>query len=136
MKNVKYLHGYMAVTTAIIITIVMTLVGLSISFSSLYGRSNALSDNYRQQAFASASACLDYALLQRSLASNYGGNEVVNVPISGGAVLSCSISTITTQGANINIRSTATVGGARVNLELIVVASTLSRVSISELPTL
>jgi hypothetical protein len=136
VKYVKTFNGYMAVTSAIIITVVMTLVGLSISFSSLFGRSNALADNYRQQAFASASACLDYALLQRSLSSGYAGNEVVNVPIGGGSTLSCSISPITTQGLNIVIRSTATVGGSRVNLELVAVSSSLTRVSLSELPTI
>lgn len=127
--------GYMAVTTAIIVTVVMTIVGLSISFSSLFGRSNALADNYRQQALASSEACLDHALLQLSLSSLYSGNEVVNVPI-GGAVLSCSIQPLITQGANTTIRTTSTVGGSRVNLELVVVSATLNRVSLRELVTL
>ncbi len=123
--------GYIALISAIMISAIITLIGLSISFSSLYSRTAGSVLFQKQIANNFANACLEHALLQLSLNNTYSGNETVTVALNGNSV-QCSIGQITTSGSNKIVKARATSSGATTNLTLTVQAATLSQVSLIE----
>ena len=124
MKN----QGYIAITTAIILSIVIMVVAISLGSSSLFTRFAFVDFNNKQASYFVARSCLDYALLQLSQNSAYVGNETVNI-----GSYQCSIQAVETSGSNKIIKARSQISGATTNLKLTVVASTLSTVSLEEL---
>jgi hypothetical protein len=123
--------GYMAITAAIIISVVMIVVSTSISFTSLFSRTDSLALSQKQRSLYAAQGCLEQALLNLSLNSSYTGNETVPIT-NAGTTVNCTIATITTQGSNKIIKSSAIVNDTTTNLKLTVNSSTLNRVSLEE----
>ena len=119
--------GYIAITMSIVVTLFLLLLAISLGSSNLFTRSS-LSDVYSKQfSYFIARSCLNYALLQLADSSLYEGNETVDV--SGET---CSIATITTDGANSIIMAEAQINSVATNLRLTVNTLTLSTVSLEE----
>lgn len=121
-------RGYIAITTAIILSFLILLVAGTFGTASLLSRSNNLDFYLKKTSYSAARSCLDYAILQLAQSSSYAGNQTIQV-----SSYQCTIEAVTTAGANKIIEATATVSGATTNLKLTLNASNLSTVSLEEL---
>ena len=119
--------GYIAITTSLILSFIMLAVAVALGSSSLFSRNNNLNFSFKKTSYFAARSCLDYALLQLSLNSGYGGNETRAVGLE-----QCSLLTIETSGSNKIIKARSQVKGATTNLKLTVQSSDLSTVSLEE----
>jgi hypothetical protein len=130
IPHLKY-KGYMAITTAIILAVVMMLVGISLSFSAFFSRTNGVSHTNKKKTLFAAHGCIEYGLLQLSLDNTYPGNETITLP-NENAPLTCTLLPIASSGSNKVVKTTSTVSNITTNLVLIVNAPTLTRVSLQE----
>lgn len=121
--------GYIALTAAIILTLIVMTVALMFSNSNFLGRFDTLGLEQKDVSKESAQGCLEYARLKLKT-GYYGGNETINVGSS-----TCMVLTIQNSGNNKIIDATSNEGGKVTNLELTVVSSTLSAVSLVEKPS-
>lgn len=121
------MKGYIAITTSIILAILILVVAVSLGSSSLFTRFNAVDFNNKQISYFTARSCLSYALLKLTENSNYSGNESINV-----SEYQCGILPLETSGPNKIIKARSQIDGATTNLKLTVTANTLSTVSLEE----
>jgi hypothetical protein len=86
-------RGFVALMSVIIISIVLVLLTVSLSFSSFYGRFNLLDTEFKIQSNNLATSCADMALLKLRLNSSY------NLVFPGETVIvvgdSCTIKSLT-----------------------------------------
>ncbi len=132
--NSKNFPGYIALSSVIIISLVLASLSAAIILSSYTARNSTLAATNKQQTEYAARGCLDQALLKLSSNSTYGGNESISYSASKLVNLNCSIGTITANGSNKIIPVTATINTVRTKLNLTVQASNLVRVSLQEVP--
>lgn len=125
------MKGYVAITTAIILSLLVLVVALTLANSTFIARYNNVDFNSKKTSYFLARTCLNKALLKLSQNPNYSGNETV---IIGGGY-QCSIVSVETSGSNKIIKSRAQLGNAATNLRLTVNGSTLSTVSLEEVVT-
>lgn len=125
---IKAQRGYIAITTSIILAILIMAVAISFGSSNIFTRFNVLDLTSKQTSYFVARSCLNRALLSLADNSNYSGNETIDV-----SSYQCVISPIETSGANKIIKSRAQISGATTNLKLTVGSSNLSTVSLEEL---
>ena len=124
-------QGYIAVVTALIMSMILLFIGVSGSTTGLMSRNNKLDFDNKHASYFLAQSCLDRARLR--LGENYSGytgNETLTV---SGAT--CFILPIETSGQNKIIKARASVYGATTNLKLTVDQS-LSQVSLEELASM
>ncbi len=96
-------NGFMAITTVMILSVILLLVATSLSFSGFFTRYNILDNELKKVSTGIAEACVDQALLKLAIDSNYPGGEIVNV--SGNP---CTIKNITVSGGGqktINVKA-------------------------------
>lgn len=124
--------GFIALMSAIFISVILLLIASSGSFTGLYGRFNALDSELKERSSALAEACVDTARINLANDSTYTGSQSValgesvctigpvqnNTPVSGQK-------TFTTQGI---------VTHAYTNLKVVVKSSDISVVSWTETP--
>src|SRR5688572_17216913 len=127
-------HGYIAITTVIILSVIITVLGFSLATRSYYSRLSSLGTTSKQQSDFAARSCLEQALLNRSLDNSYTGNETVTITTPNGTLL-CTIFPFLLQGNNLTIRTDAVINQATTNYELVVDSITLSRISMQEVTT-
>lgn len=108
MKN-----GYLAITSAIILSIIAMVLAVGLSFSSYFGLSDIQDANLKEISVALAEACVDKALLSLAQNINYAGNETVAVGSSA-----CSILPIETSSTYKIIKTKANFSGAWTNLKI------------------
>lgn len=121
-------RGYIAITTAIILSVIILLVAISLGASNLLTRFNFVAFNNKQTTYFVARSCLSHALLQLVKNISYAGSESVNA-----GSYQCSIQPIETSGSNKIIKARSQINGATTNLKLTVTTATLSTVSLEEL---
>ncbi len=121
------MKGYIAITTSIVLSILILVIAISLGSASLFSRNNNLNFSYKQTGYYVAKSCLDYALLQLALNSGYAGNEAQAVDS-----YQCGILPVVTAAPNKIIRATSTIQGVATNLKLTVDSATLSTVSLEE----
>lgn len=121
-------RGYIAVTTAIILSIVIMVVAIALGSSNLLTRLNFVAFTNKQTTYFVARSCLSHALFQLIKNISYAGNENVNA-----GSYQCSIQPIETSGLNKIIKARAQINGATTNFKLTVTTATLSTVSLEEL---
>lgn len=122
--------GYIAITTAIIFSLLVLFVTFSVGMSGLYTRLNKLEAYNKRISYFTARSCLEFAQLSLKQNWSYAGNETKT--ISGRA---CTILATEVSGANKVVKAKATVSGDTTNLKLIVTPS-LGIVSLEELNAL
>ena len=124
----KYSDGYIAITTAVILSLMVMVVAIALSSANLFTRLDVLDFYNKQTSYGIARSCLNDALLKLAMNPSYAGNETITV-----SSWQCTTQPIATAGTNKVIKAHAAVNGATTNLQLIVVAATLSTVSLEEL---
>jgi len=79
--NLKANGGFMALMSAIIISVILLLIAVSLSTTSFYGRTNILDFELKEKSSALAEACADTAILRLALDPNYPFpvNDPINV---------------------------------------------------------
>ena len=134
----KRADGYIAITTAIILSAVMLLISASTIYVALTSRLGTSTASLKAIVNGASQGCLDQALLQLSLDSTYAGSESLTLQ-SGSQTVTCSIMAITASGSNKIIKAHATISalgaqGPVTNLILTVHATQLTAVSLQEVP--
>ena len=121
--------GYIAITAAIFLSLIILLVAVSIGSRSLFSRSINLQFYFKKISFFTARTCLEVARFKLASDSNYAGNETITIDEGGNQ---CTIGAITSSPPNKIIKSRSQVSGATTNLKLTVNSSTLATVFLEE----
>lgn len=122
-------NGFIALISAIIISAVLMIVTITLSYSSFFVRYNLLDSEYKERSSALAEGCVDAALLKLANDFNYLGNETITI---GGEP--CTIRGLQPSGSNKIIETHAGFQNANTNLSVVVDPSTLGVVSWQEVP--
>lgn len=130
MRIVKYKNnGYIALTSAVIISTLILIISITLGFSSFLSRSNSLHYSLKEITDALAEGCVNLALVKLAQASStYAGNE--SVPLDSD---SCEILPIESGSGQKTIKASAILRGVTTNLKVIVNESNLSIISWEEL---
>jgi len=128
-------QGYIAITSAIVISILVLTIVLALSFSGFYGRTNIGNSYYKQISRALAESCVDSARLKIAYNPLYSPtNEIV--AIGSDSCIINSVQTVPTPTPpRIIIKTEATINGAVTNLEVALHPLDLSVISWDEIPT-
>lgn len=122
--------GFMALMTAMVLSLVLMLGAVTLNQSEFFIRSSAADAEYKARSVTLARACVTTALAKLAADSVYAGNETIRI-----AVDACHIRSITL-GSSVGqytIETHATVGGAATNLRIVARAADLSIVSWNEI---
>lgn len=82
--NIKKLTGFIALTSALIISAVLLLVVATGSLSGFFTRGNVLNAEQKERSLALADACVDAARARLSGDPSYAGGDIVVVDAAGG----------------------------------------------------
>lgn len=123
-------RGYIAITSALIVSALLLLVVVALSVSSFLYRFTIADSDSKAASRAASEACVEYALLKLALTPSYAGNEVVTITPQ----TSCAILPITTQGAQKTITASSTVENAVTYLRVTVTLSPMSIAAWEEAP--
>ncbi len=129
MTILNFRGGYIAITTSIILSIVILAIAAALGSNHLFTRMNVSDFDDKQMSLSDARSCLDEARLKLSDDSSYAGNETFSVGSD-----QCTIVSVSTSGSNKVIEAQAAVSGATTDLQLTVKTVDLSTVSLEELP--
>ncbi len=122
-------NGYLALTSIIIISILVLTISLSLEFSGFFARFNILDSEYKERSLALADACADKALLKIVQNASYPGNETIIIGDN-----SCNILPIETLGNQKTIKTSAVYQNAASNIKVIMNMTDFSIISWEELP--
>jgi len=120
-------RGYLAISAAIILSLLILVVSAALGSYSFTTRMNVVDFDNKQASYSAARSCLDQALLKLADDSNYAGNEAF--PIGD---QQCTVVSVAPSGINSIIKARAQINGATTNLRLTVNTNTLSTVSLEE----
>lgn len=120
-------NGYIAIVSAVILTIVILTIAISFSSSNFLGRFDSGFFESKEATSAYAQGCIEYTLLKLSIDSGYAGNESVAIASS-----TCTIRPITTGGGQKIIQTYAIVDNKTTNLEITVDENTLETILFRE----
>lgn len=107
-------RGFIAITSAVIISALLLIVVFVASASSFASRFNTLDAHEKAAGLFLAEACAEHALLKLAQSPSYAGNETV--PVAGGAV--CVIAAVSGAGAEKIVRVSATSGRANTYVKI------------------
>ncbi|HEY4498115.1 MAG TPA: hypothetical protein VJA63_00555 [Candidatus Paceibacterota bacterium] len=99
--------GYIALTSAIITSVLIMIIVFAMSGAAILNRSDILDATHKERSLALAEACAEVALLKLAENPNYLGNE----PLVIGEE-QCQILPLETQGSDKIIKTEANAGGA------------------------
>ena len=125
----KLKEGYIAITSAIIISFLLMTIVFTLSSASFFSRSNTLDANQKETSLGLAEACADTALLKLAQNSSYAGNENINI---GGN--SCSILALESPSGQKIIKTWADYKGYRTNIKITMNHPAMTMISWEELP--
>ena len=131
MTSEKNNSGFIALMSSIIISVILLLIAVTLSFTGLNIRFNILDSELKERSNALAEACVDIALLKLVKDSNYQGGE--DVTVSGSDT--CIIKTINPIIDPVVIDTKAIFKQATTNLRIKVNKSNLKVISWEEVPT-
>ncbi len=109
------MKGYIAITSAIIISLLLMAITFALSFSSFFGRHNVFDSQTKEISYALAEACAEKALLNLAQNSSYAGNETITVKSPD----TCDILTIETAGSQKTIKTRATFQKTTTNIKVV-----------------
>jgi hypothetical protein len=122
---VSYQKGFVALMSAIIVSVVLLLITTAGSFINFYGRLNVADASYKEESAALARACVGQVQLE------LGRDGVVT---AGTVAIGSDQCTIKTAASPYQVQ--AQVNGAYTNLEFTLDPDTLAVTSLKEIPTL
>ena len=89
--NLHPSEGYIALTSVIIISLLLITVSAALSSANYFSRFNILENEYKSNSFSLAESCVDFAVSRVIANSGYaGGNEQINVGSDNCTVVSVS----------------------------------------------
>ena len=118
--------GFIALITAIAISLILLVITVTLNQSGFLTRSTLLDSEYKERSSALAEACVDVALLKLVNDPSYLGSETITIGSD-----SCDIRPITLP----TIETRAVFQQAATNLEVVIDPSDLSVVSWNEVPS-
>jgi len=121
------MKGYIAITSAIIVTIIVISTILTTSSTGYSGRFNVLGTLLKEESIALANACADHALLELVVDLNYTGSTTVDIASS-----TCTIFAIETSGSQKTIKTQATEDNRISNLKVVLNTADFTIVSWDE----
>jgi hypothetical protein len=124
-------HGFIAITSAIIISVLLLAITLAITFSGYFARFNVLDSESKERSSALAEACIETAILSLSLAQPPPPNPVNIGPSSED---NCNIISITPSGGQTVIQTQSIINKSYTNLNITVDDSTFNILSWQEVP--
>src|SRR3989344_8998217 len=101
-------------TSAIIISILVTTIVFAINLIGYFGRYNVLTSELKDVSLSLAEGCAEEALLKYAEDSNYAGNENITV-----GARQCNILLIETSGSDKIIKTKAIVEGTTSNIKIV-----------------
>ena len=119
--------GYIAITTTIIVSLVVLLLSSAVGSSSLFSRLNELDSMYKRSSYFLTRSCLDHAMYKLAQSTSYGGSETVVIGSD-----TCTLLPVETNGGNKIIKAWSQTNSTRTNLKLTIVTLDLSTVSLEE----
>lgn len=129
-KSRPHERGYLAITVALIFSLIALFVAASLGTRTLIARFNRLEYVNKKISYALARSCDDAALLRLRGDTNYAGNETLTV-----GSYTCTIFPVEQTPPNYVIKTKAVVQRATTNLKFTVNAN-LQHVSLEELTVL
>ena len=128
MKScVKYKNGYIALTSAIVISFVIMAVVFAVSFTGFFSRANVLDTYFKEISKFVAESCVETALLRLGTDPTYQGGDILT--LNGDE---CSIMPIDILGLTRIIKTKSTIQEATTNLRVTASFPTLTIVSWEE----
>ena len=116
-----YNRGFIAITTTIILSVILLLVATSLSFSGFFTRYNILDSELKKVSVALAEGCIDQALLKLATNSSFSFPETVNINEN-----SCQIISVTSGAYPKTIKTKADYKNYVTNLEVVVGSDALN----------
>lgn len=121
-------NGYIALTSAVIISILILTISITLGFSSFFSRSDSLYYSLKEITEALAEGCVNVALVKLAQASStYAGNEIIPLDAD-----SCEILPIESGPGQKTIKASAVLRGVTTNLKVVVNESDFSVMSWEE----
>lgn len=108
-------QGYIAITLAIILGIVLLVTVIGLSFLIFFSRQSTTNMVLKETSYFASRACLEEALLKITANPDYTGGEIVNV--NGDQ---CTIVSVQLNGLNRTIRTTSTINRSQTDLKVVV----------------
>ena len=128
--KIKTNTGFIALMSAIIISVVLLLVVTNLGFTEFYNRSNILDSELKEKSFALAEACVDTAILKLANDSSY---NPINEPISVDAD-NCIIQSVASGASQKIISIQTNYKNYYTNLKIVLNSANMSVVSWEEIP--
>lgn len=122
--------GYIALTAAIIIVVLLSVTALTVGLNSFLGRINILDNSFKERSRALAQGCVEVTLLKLSQNGSYAGNEAIGIGND-----ECRIISVIGEGQNKIIKVQAQFQEAFTNFWVTVEANDLSLIGREELPS-
>ncbi len=112
-RKIKTNTGFIALMSAIIISVILLLIVTNLSFTGFYGRSDILDSELKERSSALAEACVDTALLNLAQNVNYIGDVIVELD-------KCTIQSVAGGGSIKTIKVKADYKNYITNLQVLV----------------
>ena len=127
--NYQRKNGYIALISAIVISVLLITITVTLGLNSLFGRFNILDAESKEQSSALAEACVDQAILDASYGT-YSTNKVVNVGPT--ASDNCTIVSSSLSGSQITIKTQSVINKSYTDFKIVVDANTFVTISWQE----
>lgn len=121
-------RGYIALTTTLILGLVIFLLATSVALSTFFSRRGGVDVILKERANFMARSCLEQALVKLASSSSYAGNQTITIDGTD----TCQIQTITSNPPNKTIKTTSTILNNTASYELIIDSATLKTVNFKE----
>lgn len=121
-------EGFFAVTTAIILSILVLMVSVSLSLRSFNARFNTLGFESKDKSWSLAYGCIEEAIIQVRSSSAYTGSSTISIGSS-----TCRIAVITDSGTDKVIPTEATFDNRTTDLQTLYRSSSNSILYLREL---
>ena len=130
-KSYILCEGYIAMTSTIIIAMLVMTIVFTINLIGYFGRYNVLTSELKDVSLSLAEGCAEKALLKYAEDNAYAGNK--NITVNG---RQCSILPIETSGSDRILKTKAIVESTTSNIKVVFNGTDMTIVSWEELPNL
>lgn len=125
--STKYNEGMIALMSAIILSVILLMLAVTLSFTGLNNRFNVLDSEVKEYSSTLADACIDVALLGFAQNSSYAGN--INTIVGGDT---CYVGPVTTIGSQKIFKTRGIHSNFYTNLKVVIDATNFSVISVEE----
>lgn len=134
VNNLKKQQGFIALISAIIISLLLVTISVTVATTGFLSRFNVLASENKERSLGLAEACLEKAVLR--LAQNPSDTTTGSVSVGTESCNVYSVSLNTPSVNQVTIQAKGNVNNAITNLKLIIDSVTFSQISWEELLSL